>query len=349
MSDGSGGRGGGTNARRHFQHSAEIIASGYAYPSLRIDNGEYLRRCEFHITDDPEGLAASTRMKTRAWCAPHENPWTLARDAVDSILERHPGLRQEIDVVIVTSGTTMPLAHPPEPDNPGMGDIAPLVIRHLGRTDILGMDIKACYCTGFVRGLQVMDSLLADPNLRAGLVIAAEHGSRLSTAPTNRSSFSFIAADAAGAVVLRRGERREGAGLLDHYGRTEADKFYWVGVGDDAVSNVMRGSRAGEATRRMLLDCARTLLDRNGLSVDDVDWLLPIQTHAGVVESLRASLGWPEERLLWRGDITGFSGSASIPAALAEALEAGRVKRGDLVLSVAVGAGMNCGGTLYHA
>ncbi len=338
-----------SGARRFFQHSAELIATSYAYPSLVIDNGEYLRRCEFDITDDPAALAAATRMKTRRWCAPGENPWTLARAAVDRILERRPELREAIDLVVVASGTTMPVAHPPEPEHPAMADLAPLVLRHIGRSDALGLDVKACYCTGFVRALQVADSLMSDPELRTSLVIATECGSRLATAPSNRSSFCFISSDAAGAAVLRRGERREGVGIIDHYGRTEADKLDWVGIGDDALSTVMRGSRAGGATRRMLLECAELLLERNGLAVEDVDWLLPIQTHAGVIEDLRASLGWPEEKLIWRGDVTGFSGSASIPAALAEAIERGQVRSGDRILSVAVGAGMNCGGTLYHA
>jgi len=337
-----------SNARVGVRHGAEIAAVGYALPSVVVNNNDFFERCEFAITDDREKLISDTRMKTRRWCAPEENPWTLTRQAVDSILERHPELREEIDVVVVSSGTTMPLAHPPEAERPAMADVAPLVLNHIGRTDALGLDIKACYCTGFIRGLQVVDGMLANPNIRAGLVISAEHGSRFATAPSNRSSFSFLAADAAGAVVLKRSPWSGSSGLVDHYGHTEADKFNWVGIGDDAVSNVMMGSRAGEATARMLEHCATTLLRRNNLRPDDVDWLLPIQTHARVVDALGRGLSWPRERLLWDGDVTGFSGSASIPAALAWHLETGRVSKGDLILSVAVGAGMNCGGALYH-
>jgi 3-oxoacyl-[acyl-carrier-protein] synthase-3 len=91
------------------------------------------------------------------------------------------------------------------------------------------------------------------------------------------------------------------------------------------------------------------LLARNGLQSKDVNWLIPIQTHAGLLDGVRAELGFDEAQLLWVGDQRGFSGSASIPACLSEQLASGRVKKGDLVLSLAVGAGMNCAGALYHA
>jgi len=330
-------------------HSSEIVAAGYAYPSLLLDNDGFMARCQFELTDDLPGLVAETKMQTRTWVAPGENTWTLARDAVDMIVAENPGLADEIDVILVASGTTMPVVHPPESDNAGMADLAPLIARHLGRETALALDLKACYCTGFLRGLQVADGLLANPNYRSALVIATEQGSPFSVADTNRSKFCFIMSDSAGAVVLRRGEHRPGVGLVDHVGYTAAQWFDWVGIGADAASTIMRGSRAGEATVGMLTGCAQTLLQRNNLSIDDVDWLLPIQTHAGVVEAVRGNLGWPTDKLLWFGDVTGFAGSASIPTCFAEKRREGVIKPGDLVMSVAVGAGMNCGGTLYRA
>ena len=99
----------------------------------------------------------------------------------------------------------------------------------------------------------------------------------------------------------------------------------------------------------MLLECAGQLLRRNSLSARDVDWLLPIQTHAGLLDAVVAELAIGPEKLLWVGDRRGFSGSASIPACLSEQLANGTVRKGDLVLSLAVGAGMNCAGALYYA
>jgi 3-oxoacyl-[acyl-carrier-protein] synthase-3 len=338
----------GRNARSGASFTSEIVGTGFAYPSDVVDNSTFFERCRFSIATDRESLVAETRMRTRRWCLPHENTATMTHAAVASLLERHPELASEIDVVVVASGTTMPMAHPSDRANPAFADLSPLVLQQLGRTDAMGLDIKACYCTGFLRGVQVVDSLLANPNYRTALLVATEQGSRFATAETNRSSFCFIVADGAGAVAFRRVEgRRARSGVVDYVGHTEVDKLSWVGIGPDAASIVMMGSRAGAATVDMLVRCARTLLDRNGESPATIDWLLPIQTHAGIVEDVARTLEWPSEKVLWFGDVVGFSGSASIPSCLAEQVRAGTVKKGQSILSLAVGAGMNCAGALY--
>lgn len=326
-----------------------VVGTGHAWPSEVVDNEQYVARCRFDLGADLASLAAETRMKTRYWCAPHENPWTLARTAVSRALAAAGDAAGRIDLVIVASGTTMPVMHPPEADNAGVADLAPLILRELGRDDAMGLDIKACYCTGFLRALHVADSMLSRSDYRAALVVATEHGSRFATAPTNRTRFCFLMSDAAGAMVLERRPRTNRVGVIDHIGHTEASKHAWVGIGADAASTVMQSSQAVVATRRMLRECGLELLHRNAISIADVDWLLPIQTHIGVIEGLVEDLAIPAGRVLWNGDRTGFSGSSSIPACLSESVEAGIVKPGHLILSLAVGAGMNCAGSLFYA
>jgi len=336
------------NARRQSSYASEIVATVHAYPSDRVDNEEYWRRCRFVPTTSRTELASETRMRSRRWCLDHENTATMARAAVTLLIEQRPELVTEIDAVLVASGTTMPHYHPSDPNNRAFADLAPLVLQQLGRTRSLGLDIKACYCTGFLRGLQVADGLLSNANYRSVLLLAVEQGSRFSIAESNRSSFCFIVGDAAGAVVLRRSAPRPRAGIVDYFGYSDVDKLSWVGIGEDAASIIMLGSRAAAATQELLLECARTLLARNALGPGDIDWLIPIQTHAGLLDVVRGELGFPAERMLWLGDERGFSGSASIPACLSEQVASGQVKPGDLVLSLAVGAGMNCAGALYH-
>jgi 3-oxoacyl-[acyl-carrier-protein] synthase-3 len=338
----------GTNARRGLPHSSIIAATSYAYPSELVSNEDFARRAQFRPTTPYPELAAASGMKTRRWCAPSENTRTLTDAAVARLLAEEPELCAEIDLVVVASGTTLNVAHPSDPENRSMADLSPFVLEMLGRKRALGLDIKACYCSGFLRGVQVVDALLANENYRAALLVAVEQGSRFATAATNKSSFCFIVADAAGAVVFRRSERREGAGIIDYVGHTEVDKRTWVGIGEDAASMTMLGSKAAEATAQLLVECGRTLLRRNGLGPGDVRWLLPIQTHAGLLSGVLGELEWPRERMLWFGDVNGFSGSASIPSCLAEQARLGRVRPGDLVLSLAVGAGLNCAGALYR-
>lgn len=337
----------GVNAREGASHTSEIVGVAHAFPRDHVDNEEYVRRAEFDLGRSVEELARESRMKTRRWCRPEEDTRSLAEAAVESLSERYPEACRDIDVVVVASGTTIPFAHPSDREHRVFADLSPLVLRKLGLSRALGLDIKACYCSGFVRGLAVMDGLLSNANYRYGLLLCVEQGSRFATASTNRSSFSFIVGDAAGAVLMKRGKPRERRGVIDYVGFTDVSKLEWVGIGDDAASIIMMGSRAADATRTMLISCARTLLVRNQLAPADVDWLLPIQTHRGLLDSVLAELAFPADKLMWRGDVHGFSGSASIPACLSEQYQAGRIKKGDLVLSLAVGAGMNAGGSLY--
>lgn len=336
-------------ARRDLGYVSEIVASSFAYPSDLVDNDEYVRRCRFQPAAGWDALANESGVTTRRWCLPNENTRSMTELAIERLVAARPDLRERIDVVVVASGTTMPMAHPTDPNNCAFADLSPLVIRQLGLEHTLGLDIKACYCTGFLRGMQVVDGLLGNANYRAALLVATEQGSRFAVAETNRSAFGFIVADAAGAVVLERGAPRARSGVVDYVGYTDVSKLDWVGIGPDAASMIMLGSRAASATRDMLIECGRTLLARNGLGPGDVDWLIPIQTHRGLLAEVCHTLEFPDEKLLWTGDVTGFSGSASIPACLAEQTARGTVRPGQLVLSMAVGAGMNCAGALYYA
>jgi len=336
------------NARRGMPHSSIVAAAEFAYPSELVSNEAYADRCRFTPTTSFAELAVESGIKTRRWCLPAENTRTMTDAVVQKLVRAHPDLVDQIDLVVVTSGTTLNVAHPSDPNNRVVADLAPFVLAGLGRERALGLDLKYCYCSGFLRGVQVVDALLANENYRAALLIAVEQGSRFAVAPSNRSAFCFIVADAAGAVIFKRAEREEGAGIIDYCGHSEVDKWSWVGIGEDAASMTMLGSRAAGATHDLLVECGRTLLRRNGLTPRDVTWLLPIQTHAGLLAGVTRDLEWSKEKLLWFGDVNGFSGSASIPSCLAEQAGQGRVRPGDLVLSLAVGAGLNCAGALYR-
>jgi 3-oxoacyl-[acyl-carrier-protein] synthase-3 len=339
------------NARRDMTTSSEIVATGYCRPALLVDNDGFFARCRFPIAPDRhdrQALEGSTRMRTRRWCSPDEDTFTMALTAVRMALADDPTLRDELDVVIAVSATTVPAFSPPEKDHAGMADLAPLLMRAIGRNDALGFDVKAVNCAGFLRGLQILDGMLANPNHRAGLVVATERCSSLAIGSQNRSPFCFILGDAAGAAIVRRRARKDGTGLVDHIGGMDTSLYHDMTILPDRDALFVRGSTVGPATVQMLIATGRRLLERNGLTVDDVDWLLPMQTHAGMVEEVRAGLGWPAEKMIWHGDVTGFSGSASIPATLAEQIEMKVLGKGDLVLSLAVGAGLSFAGTLYR-
>jgi 3-oxoacyl-[acyl-carrier-protein] synthase III len=327
---------------------SEIVATGFAYPHMIVDNDAFFARCRFPITGDRAALIADTRMVRRTWCGPGENTWTMAREAVASALAAGTVAPGEIDLVVVSSCSTIPMVNYPDPENPVVADLAPLVLAALGRDDAVGIDLKAGYCAGFLRGLEVLDAMLDNPDYRAGLLVASDEGGRFATAETNRSAFCFLVGDAAGAVVLRKRAAAPRTGLVDTLGATVVSKAGLTSWGPDGRSLVVRGAQAGAAGLALMLDVGRQLLERNGLSPGDLDWLLPAQTHAGTVEALREGLAIPHRKLLWSGDVTGYAASASIAATLGARCHDRTLQKGDLVLSLAAGAGMNVAGALYY-
>ena len=92
----------------------EIVATGFAYPHMIVDNAEFFARCRFPISDDHAALVADTRMVCRTWCGPGENTWTMAREAIDralGALGAGPVARDDIDLVVVSSCSTIPMVN----------------------------------------------------------------------------------------------------------------------------------------------------------------------------------------------------------------------------------------------
>lgn len=337
-----------TAPRRPRDRVSEIVATGHAYPRLVVDNDGFFARCRFRITDDRAALIADTRMVRRTWCGPNENTWTMAREAVHRALDGGAITADEIDLVVVSSCSTIPMVSYPDPANPMVADLAPLVLAELGRDDAVGIDIKASYCAGFVRGLELVDAMLDNPDYRAGLLVATDEGGRFATAESNRSALCFLLGDAAGAVVLRKRPAAPRVGLLDTLGATAVRHAGLTRWGSDGRSLFVRGARAGEVGLALMLDAGRRLLARNQLAPDDIDWLLPAQYHAAAVEALCDGLAIPRAKLVWSGDVTGYAASASIPATLGARLADRSMRKGELVLSLAAGPGMNVAGALYY-
>jgi 3-oxoacyl-[acyl-carrier-protein] synthase-3 len=337
-----------TAPRPRRDRVSEIVATGFAYPHTTVDNAEFFARCKFPITDDRAALIADSRMIRRAWCGPGENTWTMAREAVANLLAAGTVDPGEIDLVVVSSCSTIPMVNYPDPNNPVVADLAPLVLAELGRDDAVAIDLKAGYCAGFLRGLEVVDAMLDNADYRTALLIASDEGGRFATAETNRSAFCFLVGDAAGAVVLRKRPAAPRTGLVDYLGATVVSKADLTSWGPDGRSLFVRGTRTGLAGLELMLDAGRKLLARNRLSPRDVDWLLPAQTHAGTVEALCDGLELPRKKLVWSGDVTGYAASASIAATLGARCHDRTLRKGDLVLSLAAGAGMNVAGALYY-
>jgi 3-oxoacyl-[acyl-carrier-protein] synthase-3 len=184
------------------------------------------------------------------------------------------------------------------------------------------------------------------------LVIGAENLTRVID-PMDRSMV-ILFGDAAGAVVLVPSEAGDGAGLVswDLGSDGSAASLIEIRAGGSRLPTTaetvatgqhwmtMEGQEVFRRAVRVVVDSSLVTLERAGLSVDDIDWFVPHQANARIITAAANRLGIPPERSLVNIDRYGNTSAASIPVALAEAADDGRIGDGDLVLMSGFGAGM---------
>ncbi|MGD9996283.1 MAG: beta-ketoacyl-ACP synthase III [Ilumatobacteraceae bacterium] len=194
-------------------------------------------------------------------------------------------------------------------------------------------DINAA-CSGFVYGLVMAHGLIA-MGANNVLCIGTDTLARI-TDWTDRNT-AVLFADGSGAVVL---ERTEGSGQLlgwDLDADGSAERFLYADIGDNIK---MEGKEVFRRAVRIMVDSAMKSIEAAGVSVDDIALVVPHQANIRIIQAACDRLGIPMERAATVLHYTGNTSSASIPLALGDALDAGRVNDGDLVLLVGFGAGM---------
>ena len=231
--------------------------------------------------------------------------------------------------------------------------------KHLGITNgIPAFDISAG-CTGFVYALSVADSFLRAGRYKRILVVGAEVLSAI-TDWTDRSTCVLLG-DGAGAAILEYEDDDE-VGLLGYKIKADGNnaELLWVpGCGslNPASEKVlserlqylkMKGNELFKFAVREMNNVVGELLDELGVSKKDIDWVVPHQANIRIIQSLAKYLEISMDRVIVNIDKYGNTSSASIPLAMYEAIKDGKIKRGDLVVLVAFGAGLTWGATLIR-
>ncbi|MBI4935210.1 MAG: ketoacyl-ACP synthase III [Actinobacteria bacterium] len=202
-------------------------------------------------------------------------------------------------------------------------------------------DINAA-CSGFVYGLVQAHGLIA-MGAKKVLVIGTDTLARI-TDWTDRNT-AILFADGSGAVVL---EAVEGAGQLlgwDLDADGSAERFLYSDIGDYIH---MDGKEVFRRAVRIMVDSATKSMNHAGVTADDIALVVPHQANMRIIQSACDKLGIPMEKAATVLQYTGNTSSASIPLALASALDAGRVQHGDLVLLVGFGAGMTAASAILR-
>lgn len=319
-----------------------IKGTGSYTPSKALSNEDLSKIVD---TSD-EWIFTRTGIKSRRIASETETASTMGAEAAKRAIEAAGLTVEDIDVVIVATIT---------PDMP-FPSTACLVQTSLGIPNAICMDIEAA-CSGFLYIMEVASGLLQTGRYRNALVIGSEKLSSILDWEDRTTCVLF--GDGAGAAVLSIGEDSD-SGLLDFtLGADGANSqvLYMPGGGcavpatNDSILErqhflKMRGKEVFKLAVRVMGQAASEILETNGLTADQLSLVIPHQANVRIIESLSSRLSIPIERFFLNLDQYGNTSAASIPIALDEAARSGRIKRGDLILMVAFGAGLTWGSAL---
>jgi 3-oxoacyl-[acyl-carrier-protein] synthase-3 len=214
----------------------------------------------------------------------------------------------------------------------------------LGIPDCVAFDVHAV-CTGFLYALSVADSMLRSGNCKKALVIGAETFSRILDWEDRATCVLF--GDGAGALVLgiEDGERGVLATKLHADGRH--NDLLFVDGGPSTTGTVGKLRMKGrEVFRHAVVNLAEVLnevLGEVGLTAADVDWIVPHQANARILDATAKKLGVSPDKIVVTVDQHANTSAASVPLALDTAVKDGRIKRGDLIVLEAMGGGFTWG------
>jgi 3-oxoacyl-[acyl-carrier-protein] synthase-3 len=315
---------------------SRIAGTGSYLPPKVVTNEDLARRVD---TSD-EWIVTRTGIKQRHIAAPEQASSDLAFEAARAALAAAGITAAELDLIVVATST---------PDFV-FPSTACLVQARLGVKGCAAFDVQAV-CSGFVYAITLADSLVRVGQARTALVIGAEVFSRI--LDWNDRSTCVLFGDGAGAVVLRADARPGILGSTLHADGSQADILAVPG-------NVSGGSIIGTPFLRMdgqavfkfavkvLDEVARETVAKCGLSLEDIDWLIPHQANVRILEATAKRLKIPRERLIVTVDRHANTSAASVPLALDLAVRDGRIRPGHRVMLQGVGGGFTWGATLVE-
>ena len=313
-----------------------VVAGCGAYlPERILTNAELAKTVD---TSD-EWIVRRTGIRHRHIAAEGEKTSDLALAAALPALKAAGIAADEIDVIVLATAT-------PDHTFPAT---ATRVQAELGMTRGAAFDVQAV-CSGFIYGLSIADNFIRLGQAETALVIGAETFSRILDWTDRATCVLF--GDGAGAVVL---QAREGNGSSDDRGilstHLHSDGRYhdllYVDGGPSSTKTVGHLKMAGrEVFRHAVVNLAAVIeeaLEANGLTSADIDWIIPHQANLRILDSTARKLNLPPEKIVVTVDRHANTSAASIPLALAEAVDSGRVKPGHLLVLEAMGGGFTWG------
>jgi 3-oxoacyl-[acyl-carrier-protein] synthase III len=322
---------------------ARITALGCHVPPRVLTNADLEKMVE--TTD--EWIMQRVGIRERHVAAPDIATSDMAIEAARVALESRGIAANEIDAIIVCTVT-------PDMFFPST---ACLVQDRLGAKGAWGFDLIAA-CSGFIYGLTTAAHFVMAGTHKKVLVIGSDTMSRIIDY-TDRST-CILFGDAAGAMLIEPAEDGDGfIGFLNEVDGSGADALKMPAGGSRMPSSVetvqnrmhfvkQEGQQVFKFAVRKMYETCQQLLDRHGMTAGDVKLLIPHQANRRIIEATAERLGMKPEQVIINIDRFGNTTAATIPLATREALQCGKLKKGDVVLFAAVGAGFTVGANLWR-
>lgn len=316
-----------------------VLGTGSALPENRVSNADLAERLD--TSDD--WIVERTGIRFRHIAQPHETTSTLAAEACRAALESSGLTAQDIDLIVLATAT-------PDQTFPAT---ATKVQAMLGIDDCVAFDVAAV-CSGFLYAVQVADSMLRTGVHQRALVIGAETFSRILDWEDRTTAVLF--GDGAGAIVLegQESESDTGRGILAT--KLHADgrhnELLYVDGGPSTTGTVGKLRMKGrEVFRHAVVNLAAVMQETlviAGLTSDDVDWVVPHQANARILDATSRKLGLPADKVVVTVDLHANTSAASVPLALDTAVRDGRITRGQIVVLEAMGGGFTWGAAVVR-
>ncbi len=324
-----------------------ILGCGSYLPDTIVTNAELAKKVE---TSD-EWIVARTGILQRHIAQPEQNTSDLALEAAIKALDDANLLPEDIDLLVLATTT-------PDKTFPAT---ATTVQAKLGMKGGAAFDIQAV-CSGFVYALAIADNFIKVGQSNNALVIGAETFSRI--IDWNDRGTCVLFGDGAGAFVLQRDntpskkskpedpKKLQGIISTHIHSDGETNDLLYVDGGVSSTQTVghvrMVGKEVFKHAVTNLSSIVAETLQKNKITADEIDWLVPHQANKRILDSTAKKLNLPSERVIVTVDRHANTSAASIPLAFDEGKKDGRIKRGDLVLMEAMGGGLTWGAALVR-
>ncbi len=314
---------------------AVIKGTGSALPANRVSNAELAQRVD---TSDA-WITERTGIKFRHLAAADETTATLAAQAARNALSAASMDASEIDLIIVATAT-------PDQTFPATATIVQHLLGHHGGA---AFDVAAV-CSGFLYAFSVAESMIRAGSAQNALVIGAETFSRILDWEDRTTCVLF--GDGAGAVVLSGEIGTRGALATKLHADGRHNQLLYVDGGPSTTGTVgklrMKGQEVFRHAVTNLASVMRETLEAAELSSADVDWVVPHQANARIIDATVRKLGLDKNKVVMTVDQHANTSAASVPLALDVAVRDGRIKLGDIVVLEAMGGGFTWGASVVR-